>query len=76
MAGDTTARVYADGQMSGPSTYGLAGAARNAGRRRRHTVGVEVATPRAAVGVYLALGVGTSTAPVPAVTRRRAHSVR
>jgi hypothetical protein len=71
-----TARVYADGFLSGPSAYGLAGAAPEDARRRTLAVGVEDATPRAAVGVNLALGVGTSVAAAPSATRRRAHGVR
>jgi hypothetical protein len=71
-----TAKPYAEGFLSGPSAYGLAGAAPEAGRRRLGTVGVQVPTPRAAVGVYLALGVGTSIAAARAATRRRGHGVR
>ncbi|KAK1610641.1 hypothetical protein QYE76_034314 [Lolium multiflorum] len=70
-----TAELYADGQMSGPSAYGLAGAAQEADRRRVLTVGVEVATPRAAVGVNLALGVAPASpalAPAPSLP---AHGV-
>jgi hypothetical protein len=48
-----TAKPYAEGNLSGPSAYGLAGAAPEDDRRRILAVGVEVATPRAAVGVYL-----------------------
>jgi hypothetical protein len=71
-----TAKPYAEGFLSGPSAYGLAGAAPEDDRRRILAVGVEVATPRAAVGVYLALGVGTSIAAASSATRRRAHGVR
>jgi hypothetical protein len=58
------AELYADGQISGPSAYGLAGAAQEADRRRILTVGVEVSTPRAAVGVNLALGVEPASMPM------------
>jgi hypothetical protein len=71
-----TAKPYAEGFLSGPSAYGLAGAAPEDARRRTLAVGVEDATPRAAVGVNLALGVGTSVAAAPSATRRRAHGVR
>ncbi|KAK1603116.1 hypothetical protein QYE76_059160 [Lolium multiflorum] len=70
-----TARVYADGQMSGPSAYGLAGPARDDDRRRLRTVGVHVPMPRAAVGVYLALGVGSSMVPVPSASSLPSHGV-
>jgi hypothetical protein len=59
-----TARVYVDGQMSGPSAYGLARAPLNIDRRRTHVVSVEEATPRAALGVYLALGVASTSPPL------------
>jgi hypothetical protein len=61
------ARLYADGQMSGPSAYSLAGAAPKRNRRYRQAVGVEKATPRAALGVYLALGVELAWPPLPPV---------
>jgi hypothetical protein len=62
------AKPYAEGFLSGPSAYGLAGAAPEADRRRLHTVGVQVPTPTAALGVYQALGVGSSMVPIPAAT--------
>ncbi|KAK1604137.1 hypothetical protein QYE76_027810 [Lolium multiflorum] len=72
---DAYAPVYADGQMSGPSAYGLAGPARDDDRRRLRTVGVHVPMPRAAVGVYLALGIGSSMVPVPSASSLPSHGV-
>jgi hypothetical protein len=51
MAGYTDGRAYAEGFLSGPSAYGLARAPPGDGRRCSNTVSVEVATPRAAVGI-------------------------
>jgi hypothetical protein len=71
-----TAKPYAEGILSGPSAYGLAGAAPEDDRRRVLAVGVEVSTPRAAVGVYLALGVDTSIGPAPSAPSLPSHGVR
>jgi hypothetical protein len=70
-----TARVYADGFLSGPSAYGLAGAAHEPDRRRTNTVGVEEATPRAAVGVTLALGVAPASPLAQPAPSTPAHGV-
>jgi hypothetical protein len=59
------AKLYADGQMSGPSAYGLARAATKIDRRRRLAVGIEMATPVAALGVQLAVGVAHAMRPLP-----------
>jgi hypothetical protein len=70
-----TAKLYADGFLSGPSAYGLAGAAHEPDRRRTNTVGVEEATPRAAVGVTLALGVAPASPLAQPAPSSPAHGV-
>ena len=55
------ARLYADGQKSGPSAYGPARPACQKDPRRSVAVGVARSTPRAALGISLALGVDRAT---------------
>jgi hypothetical protein len=55
--------MYIDDQMSGLSAYSLARALPNVDRRRTHAVGVEEATPSAALSVYLALSVASTSPP-------------
>jgi hypothetical protein len=58
------ARVYADGQNSGPSTYGPARRARQKCPRRTEALVVCPATPRLhALGASVDVDVGLSTRP-------------
>jgi hypothetical protein len=56
---------YVDDQMSGPSTYGLARAAPKHDRQHRLAVGVEMATPTAALSVHQVVGIVHGMRPLP-----------
>ncbi|KAK1683794.1 hypothetical protein QYE76_044642 [Lolium multiflorum] len=66
---------YAEGFLSGPLAYGLARAPPEDDRRRTDAVGVEVATPRAALGIYRALGVASTSPPLAPAPSPPAHGV-
>jgi hypothetical protein len=69
------AKLYADGQISGQSVYILSRAAPKRGRRCRLAVGVETATPTAALGVHQAVGVAPGMCPPSPRPWRRVHGV-